>query len=158
MSQRSLGSAAGGCPSSLGNLLLGQAEDAESPSPVLNIARELTTDTGGAFQWRGMPGSCNVKQVLQPMMAAACMQSHDHPVSGMGGGDPRSPYVNRFEVGSPNEPCTLLADAPGGRGHGLPARRRARASIRPGSPCWPMVATVRPSLQSRQRNWALRGC
>ncbi|MED5544712.1 MAG: hydantoinase B/oxoprolinase family protein [Pseudomonadota bacterium] len=100
----------GACPSSLGNLLLGQAEDAESRFPVLNIARELTTDTGGAGQWRGMPGSCNVKQVLQPMMATAWMVSHEHPISGMGGGDPGSPYVNRFEVGSPNERRIALAE------------------------------------------------
>ena len=32
----------------LGNLILATAEDAESRFPVLNLAREMTTDTGGA--------------------------------------------------------------------------------------------------------------
>jgi N-methylhydantoinase B len=100
----------GSCPSSLGNLLLSQAEDAESRFPVLNISRELTTDGGGAGTWRGMPGSRNVKQVLQPMMATAWMVSHDHPISGMCGGDPGSPYLNHFEVGSPNERRIHLAE------------------------------------------------
>lgn len=93
----------GSCPVSLGNLLLSQAEDAESRFPVLNLARELTTDACGAGQWRGMPGSLNVKQVLAPMMATAWMVSHDHPISGMCGGEPGTPYTNRFEVGSPAE-------------------------------------------------------
>lgn len=100
----------GSCPVSLGNLLLSQAEDAESRFPVLNLSRELTIDTGGAGQWRGMPGSLNVKQVLQPMMATAWMVSHEHPISGMCGGDPGSPYVNRFELGSPNERRIELAE------------------------------------------------
>ncbi len=100
----------GSCPSSLGNLLLSQAEDAESRFPVLNISRELTTDGGGAGQWRGMPGSLNVKQVLQPMMATAWMVSHDHPISGIAGGDPGSPYLNHFEVGSENERRIHLAE------------------------------------------------
>lgn len=93
----------GSCPVSLGNLLLSQAEDSESRFPVLNISRELTTDAGGAGRWRGMPGSLNVKQVLKPMMATAWMVSHDHPISGMAGGEPGSPYINHFEVGSANE-------------------------------------------------------
>jgi N-methylhydantoinase B len=93
----------GSCPVSLGNLLLSQAEDSESRFPVLNISRELTTDACGAGQWRGMPGSLNVKQVLTPMMATAWMVSHDHPISGMCGGEPGTPYVNRFEVGSAAE-------------------------------------------------------
>lgn len=100
----------GSCPSSLGNLLLSQAEDAESRFPVLNISRELTIDGGGAGTWRGMPGSLNVKQVLQPMMATAWMVSHDHPISGMRGGDPGSPYLNHFEVGSENERRIHLAE------------------------------------------------
>lgn len=93
----------GSCPVSLGNLLLSQAEDGESRFPVLNISREMTIDAGGAGRWRGMPGSLNVKQVLKPMMATAWMVSHDHPISGMCGGETGTPYVNHFEVGSPNE-------------------------------------------------------
>ncbi len=131
----------GSCPSSLGNLLLSQAEDGESRFPVLNISREMTIDAGGAGQWRGMPGSRNVKQVLQPMMATAWMVSHDHPISGMCGGDPGSPYTNHFEVGSENErrihlreQAMLPADAViayqhgGGGGFG-PAIKRDPAAV-----------------------------
>lgn len=100
----------GSCPSSLGNLLLSQAEDAESRYPVLNISRELTIDGGGAGRWRGMPGSLNVKQVLTPMMATAWMVSHDHPISGLRGGNPGTPYTNHFEVGSENERRIALAE------------------------------------------------
>lgn len=100
----------GSCPSSLGNLLLSQAEDAESRFPVLNISREMTIDGGGAGQWRGMAGSLNVKQVLKPMMATAWMVSHDHPISGMGGGESGTPYVNTFELGSENERRIVLSE------------------------------------------------
>ena len=93
----------GSCPVSLGNLLLSEAEDAEARFPILNISREMTTDGGGAGQWRGAPGSLNVKQVLSPTMAMAWMVSADHPLRGMCGGEDAIPYSNHFEVGSPNE-------------------------------------------------------
>ncbi|MFM5930644.1 MAG: hydantoinase B/oxoprolinase family protein [Novosphingobium sp.] len=93
----------GSCPVSLGNLLLSEAEDAEARFPILNISREMTTDGGGAGQWRGSPGSLNVKQVLGPTMAMAWMVSADHPLRGMCGGDDAIPYTNHFEWGSPNE-------------------------------------------------------
>lgn len=93
----------GSCPAALGNLLLSQAEDAESRFPVLNLSREMTTDTGGAGQWRGQPGSLNVKQVLVPTSAMAWMVSAAHPLRGMCGGEDGSPYTNRFEVGTENE-------------------------------------------------------
>ncbi len=93
----------GSCPNSLGNLILSEAEDAESRFPILNISREMTTDGGGAGQWRGAPGSLNVKQVLKPTSAMAWMVSADHPLRGMCGGEDAIPYTNHFEVGSPNE-------------------------------------------------------
>lgn len=93
----------GSCPNALGSLILSEAEDAESRFPVLNISREMTTDGGGAGQWRGAPGSLNVKQVLKPTTAMAWMVSADHPLRGMCGGEDAIPYSNRFEVGSPNE-------------------------------------------------------
>ena len=93
----------GSCPNSLGNLILSEAEDAESRFPILNISREMTTDGGGAGQWRGAPGSLNVKQVLKPTSAMAWMVSADHPLRGMCGGDDAIPYSNHFEVGAPNE-------------------------------------------------------
>jgi N-methylhydantoinase B len=93
----------GSCPVSLGNLLLSEAEDAESRYPILNISREMTIDGGGAGQWRGSPGSLNVKQVLAPTMAMAWMVSADHPLRGICGGDDAIPYSNHFEVGTPAE-------------------------------------------------------
>ena len=93
----------GSCPAALGSLILSEAEDAESRFPILNISREMTTDGGGAGQWRGNPGSLNVKQVLTPTTAMAWMVSADHPLSGMCGGDNAIPYSNHFEVGTPGE-------------------------------------------------------
>ncbi len=93
----------GSCPSALGNLLLSEAEDAESRNPIINISREMTIDSGGAGQWRGQPGSRNVKQVLVPTMAMAWMVSAAHPLRGMCGGDDGSAYTNHFEVGTDNE-------------------------------------------------------
>lgn len=93
----------GSCPSALGSLILSEAEDAESRFPILNISREMTTDGGGAGQWRGAPGSLNVKQVLKPTSAMAWMVSAEHPLSGMCGGEDAIPYTNHFEVGAPGE-------------------------------------------------------
>jgi len=93
----------GSCPNALGGLILSEAEDAESRFPILNISREMTTDGGGAGQWRGAPGSLNVKQVLEPTTAMAWMVSAEHPLRGMCGGDDAIPYSNHFEVGTPNE-------------------------------------------------------
>ncbi|HET8883110.1 MAG TPA: hydantoinase B/oxoprolinase family protein [Solimonas sp.] len=87
----------------LGNLLLSEAEDAESRFPIVNISREMTIDSGGAGQWRGQPGSLNVKRVLEPTMAMAWMVSSAHPLRGLCGGDDAGPYSNRFEVGTERE-------------------------------------------------------
>jgi N-methylhydantoinase B len=87
----------------LGNLILATAEEAESRFPVLNLGRELTTDTGGAGRWRGQPGTRNVKQVLAPVTAMAWMVSRRHPLRGLQGGDDAAPYENRFLVGTADE-------------------------------------------------------
>jgi N-methylhydantoinase B len=89
--------------SGLGNLVLAQAEDAESRFPVLNLSREMTTDSGGAGRWRGQPGTRNVKQILEPTTAVAWMVSKKHPLRGLRGGDDAGPYSNFFEFGSENE-------------------------------------------------------
>lgn len=87
----------------LGNLILATAEDAESRFPVLNLGRELTTDTGGAGRWRGQPGTCNIKQVLEPVSAMTWMVSRKHPLRGLNGGDDAAPYSNHFLVGTAEE-------------------------------------------------------
>jgi N-methylhydantoinase B len=89
--------------SGLGNLVLATAEEAESRFPVINLGRELTTDTGGAGRWRGQPGTLNVKKVLEPTTAVAWMVSKRHPLRGLRGGDDAAPYANRFLVGTPEE-------------------------------------------------------
>jgi N-methylhydantoinase B len=89
--------------SGLGNLILASAEEAESRFPVLNLSREMTTDTGGAGRWRGQPGTLNVKKVLEPFTAVAWMVSMRHPLRGLQGGDDAAPYSNRFSVGTPDE-------------------------------------------------------
>ncbi|GAB5450225.1 MAG: hydantoinase B/oxoprolinase family protein [Halioglobus sp.] len=87
----------------LGNLILATAEDAESRFPVLNLGRELTTDTGGAGRWRGQLGSCNIKQVLEPVSAMTWRVSRRHPLRGLCGGDDAGPDCNRFLVGTDDE-------------------------------------------------------
>ncbi|HTV95611.1 MAG TPA: hydantoinase B/oxoprolinase family protein [Steroidobacteraceae bacterium] len=93
----------GSCPVALGNLLLSEAEDAESRFPIINISREMTMDSEGAGRWRGQPGSLNVKKVLEPTTAMAWMVSAAHPLRGLCGGEDASPYSSRFEVGTPRE-------------------------------------------------------
>jgi N-methylhydantoinase B len=87
----------------LGNLLLAEAEDAESRFPIINLSREMTIDSGGAGRWRGQPGSLNVKKVLEPTMAMAWMVSAEHPLRGLCEGEDGSAYGNCFEVGTQNE-------------------------------------------------------
>ena len=87
----------------LGNLILATAEDAESRFPVLNLGREMTTDTGGAGRWRGQPGTLNIKQVLEPVSAMTWMVSRKHPLRGLNGGEDAAPYCNRFLVGTEDE-------------------------------------------------------
>jgi N-methylhydantoinase B len=93
----------GSCPVALGNLLLSEAEDAESRFPIVNISREMTIDSEGAGRWRGQPGSLNVKKILEPTTAMAWMVSAAHPLRGLCGGDDASPYSSHFEVGTPEE-------------------------------------------------------
>ena len=89
--------------SGLGNLILASAEEAESRFPVLNLSREMTTDTGGAGRWRGQPGTLNVKQILEPFTAVAWMVSMRHTLRGLEGGDDAGPYSCRYRVGTPEE-------------------------------------------------------
>ena len=89
--------------SGLGNLVLASAEEAESRFPVVNLGREMTTDTGGAGQWRGQCGSLNVKRILEPFTAVAWMVSMRHPLRGLQGGDDAAPYSCRYRVGTPEE-------------------------------------------------------
>lgn len=99
----------GGICSALGNLLLSQAEDAESRFPVINLSRQMVTDKGGAGQWRGLPGTINVKKVLKPAAAMTWMVSREHPLRGVAGGQDACAYENRYLVGTPDEFEVTLA-------------------------------------------------
>src|SRR3546814_7921179 len=55
----------GSCPNSLGNLILSEAEDAESRFPILNISREMTTDGGGAGQWRSEEHTSELQSLMR---------------------------------------------------------------------------------------------
>ncbi len=96
----------------------------------LNLSREMTTDTGGAGRWRGQPGTCNIKQVLEPVSAMTWMVSRKHPLRGLNGGDDAAPYSNRFLVGTDrrirsgerHQRATSRR-----RHHPLPVRRRRAA-------------------------------
>jgi N-methylhydantoinase B len=120
--------------------LLSEAEDGEARFPVINLSREMVTDYGGAGQWRGQPGSLNVKKVLEPATAMAWMVSADHPLRGMCGGNDAGPYSSRFEVGTPNEHKVALSEYArlpagaviayqhgGGAGFGTPLERDPHA-------------------------------
>jgi N-methylhydantoinase B len=63
----------------------------------------MTADTGGAGRWRGQPGTCNIKQVLEPASAMTWMVSRKHPLRGLNGGDDAGPYSNYFLVGTEQE-------------------------------------------------------
>jgi N-methylhydantoinase B len=88
---------------SLGNLIMQTAEETETRFPVRMVGREMTTDWGGAGQWRGAPGSLNVKETLADAAGSAFMLSKRHPLRGMGGGNDAPPYLNRFLVGTDEE-------------------------------------------------------
>jgi len=122
--------------SGLGNLILASAEEAESSFPVLNLSREMTPDTGGAGEWRGQPGTRNVKKILEPFTAVAWMVSMRHPLRGLLGGDDAAPYSCLYQAGTPEEfkvensiSTQLPADSVtsyqygGGGGFGNPLRR-----------------------------------
>jgi N-methylhydantoinase B len=88
---------------SLGNMLLQQAEDSESRFPVLNHTREMVTDACGAGEWRGHPGSFNVKEVRDSLLAMTWTCSARHPLQGLCGGDDANAYACYFEWGTENE-------------------------------------------------------
>jgi N-methylhydantoinase B len=54
----------GSMPASFGNLIRATAEVNESIFPVRHECCDYRTDSGGAGQWRGCPGSRVVKRVL----------------------------------------------------------------------------------------------
>jgi N-methylhydantoinase B len=86
----------GSMPASFGNLIRGTAEIKESLFPVRHECTDYVTDSGGAGQWRGCPGSRIVKRVTAPATVSAYVVGIKYPMPGIQGGRPGAP--NRLTV------------------------------------------------------------
>jgi N-methylhydantoinase B len=81
----------GSMPASFGNLIRATAEVNESIFPVRHEWCDYQTDTGGAGQWRGCPGSRVVKRALAPAGFSTWMVGIKYPMAGVQGGCDGSP-------------------------------------------------------------------
>ncbi len=90
----------GSMPSSLGNLIRATAEVNESIFPVRHESCDYATDSGGAGQWRGCPGSRLVKRTLVPAAFSTWMVGMKYPMAGAEGGRDGAPnrLVVRFDT------------------------------------------------------------
>ena len=93
----------GSMPASFGNLIRATAEIKESLYPIRHECTDYRTDSGGAGQWRGCPGSRIVKRLLGPATVSAYMVGIKYPMPGLEGGKPGAPNRLRMRVGTPNE-------------------------------------------------------
>ncbi len=86
---------------SFGNLIKATAEINETIFPHMIRGREYICDSGGPGQWRGIPGSRFVKQVLAPTRVSQYMVNRRHVHPGINGG--RSGTGDRcyLKVGGP---------------------------------------------------------
>ncbi|HBZ70416.1 MAG TPA: methylhydantoinase [Deltaproteobacteria bacterium] len=90
----------GSMPASFGNLIRATAEINESIFPVRHECCDYATDTGGAGQWRGCPGSRVVKRVTAPAAVSTYMVGMKYPMSGVAGGRDGSPNRLIVRVGT----------------------------------------------------------
>jgi N-methylhydantoinase B len=81
----------GSMPASFGNLIRATAELNESIHPVRHEDCDYRTDSGGAGQWRGCPGSRVVKRLLAPASVSTYMVGIKYPMSGVAGGGDGAP-------------------------------------------------------------------
>jgi N-methylhydantoinase B len=93
----------GSMPASFGNLIRATAEVNESIFPVRHEWCDYETDTGGAGQWRGCPGSRVVKRVTAPAALSTWMVGMKYPMAGVQGGRDGSP--NRLTVRFDTQPA-----------------------------------------------------
>jgi N-methylhydantoinase B len=126
----------GSMPASFGNLVRATAEMNESIFPVRHEWCDYETDTGGAGQWRGCPGSRVVKRTLVPAGMSTWMVGMKYPMAGVQGGKDGSPnkLTVRFDT-SPEYVSNVANAAPhdageafeyvygGGAGWGDPLER-----------------------------------
>ena len=88
---------------SFGNLIKATAEINETLFPHLIRGREYITDSGGPGQWRGLPGSRFVKQVLTPTRVSQYMVNRRHLHPGINGGQAGSGDRCYLKVGGAPE-------------------------------------------------------
>ena len=88
---------------SFGNLIRATGEINESIFPVRHLARDYATDTGGAGQWRGCPGTLYVKQILAPAQVYTYVVGRKYPMPGIAGGQPGAPNELRLRAGTARE-------------------------------------------------------
>ena len=129
-------------PSSFGNLIRATAEVNESIFPVRHEVCDYETDTGGAGQWRGCPGSRVVKRTLVPANFSTWMVGMKYPMAGVQGGRDGSPnkLTVRFDT-SPEYISNVANAVPhdageafeylygGGAGWGDPLEREPQAVL-----------------------------
>ncbi len=88
---------------SFGNLIRATGEINESIFPVRHLSRDYATDTGGAGQWRGCPGSLYVKELAAPSQIYTYVVGMKYPMPGIAGGKDGMPNELRLRCGSPYE-------------------------------------------------------
>ena len=104
----------GSSNASFGNLIKATAEINESIFPTRHESLEYRTDSGGAGQWRGCPGSAYTKRVTAPATVTTYMVGMKYPMPGMVGGCDGAPNHFTFRVGSedPQVVTHTLSQAP----------------------------------------------
>jgi N-methylhydantoinase B len=88
---------------SFGNLIRATAEINESIFPVRHLARDYATDTGGAGQWRGCPGTLYVKEIDAPSQVYTYVVGRKYPMPGIAGGKPGAPNELHLRCGGPHK-------------------------------------------------------
>ena len=95
----------GSMPASLGNLIRATAEVNESIFPVRHEACDYATDSGGAGEFRGCPGSRLVKRTLVPATLSTWMVGMKYPMAGVQGGHDGAP--NRLTLRFDTDPAVV---------------------------------------------------
>jgi N-methylhydantoinase B len=85
---------------SFGNLWKATAEINESLYPHVQWSRDYRTDSGGAGQWRGIPGSHYEKEVLVDASVYTYVVGMKYPMPGICGGEPGAPNEMVIRHGS----------------------------------------------------------
>jgi N-methylhydantoinase B len=93
----------GSMPASFGNLIRATAEINESIFPTRHECCDYATDSGGAGQWRGCPGSRVVKRVTSPASVTTYMVGMKYPMAGIAGGRDGSPNRLRLRLDTDHE-------------------------------------------------------